>query len=114
MNKVVYNDSFGGFSLSKKAVEWLAENGREEIKPIINEELRKYPNDNCYFLYGIQRHDPDLVRCVETLGRAAEGDGGFVTSLSVHELKGNKYRIDFYDGLEHVIELEDEEYITIK
>jgi hypothetical protein len=32
MNKVVYNNCFGGFSLSVKAVKWLAENGHGKIK----------------------------------------------------------------------------------
>ena len=112
MNKVVYNDCFGGFSISKAAMEWLAENGREEIKAIAKNDLQEDPDDNygCYYCE-IQRHDPDLVRCVETIGHAASGR---YANLKVKELKGNIYRIDEYDGTEDVIEPEDEEYITIE
>jgi hypothetical protein len=51
------------------------------------------------------------VRCVETLGYAANGR---CAELAVRELKGNRYRIDKYDGSEEVYEPEDEEYITIE
>lgn len=111
MNKVVYNSKYGGYCLSLQAAEWLAENGREKIKVYVKEELRKKPNDRYgYWLYDIERHDPDLVRCVETLGRKANGG---LAELEVKELKGNRYRIDNYDGWAAVIEPEDEEYITI-
>lgn len=111
MNKVVYNSEYGGYCLSLQAAEWLAENGREKIKVYVKEELRKRPNDYYgYRLYDIVRHDPDLVRCVETLGRKANG---WLAELEVEELKGNRYRIDNHDGMEVVIEPEDEEYITI-
>ncbi len=112
MNKVVYNACFGGFSISKAATEWLAENGREEIKAIAKKKLQKHPDDNFYNRCSeIQRHDHDLVRCVETLGHAANGE---YANLQVRELKGNRYRIDIYDGNEDVFEPEDEEYITIE
>lgn len=112
MNKVVYNACFGGFSLSKVAMEWLAEHGREEIKTIAKKKLQEDPDNNSgYHCHEIERHDPDLVRCVEILGYAA--DGGYA-DLQVRELKGNRYRIDNYDGCEDVYEPEDEEYITIE
>ena len=113
-HKVVYNDCFGGFSLSVKAVKWLAENGHGKIKEIaqayLENSLDSYSSFGCY-LDGIDRHDPDLVRCVETLGKAA---GGKCACLNIAKLKGNRYRIDEYDGSEEVIEPEDEEYITIE
>jgi hypothetical protein len=111
MNKVVYNACFGGFSISAAAMKWLVENGREEIKAIAEEQLRKYPNETFgYHCTDIERHDPDLVRCVETLGSRANGR---CANLEVRELNGNRYRIDEYDGSEDVYEPEDEEYITI-
>ena len=112
MNKVVYNACFGGFSISLTAMKWLAENGRDEIKAIAKEYIRKYPNEEFGFhCWDIQRHDPDLVRCVETLGYKANGG---CADLEVRELKGNRYRIDEYDGSEEVYEPEDEDYITIE
>ena len=41
MNKVVYNACFGGFNISLKAMKWLAENGRDEIKDIAEKNLRE-------------------------------------------------------------------------
>ena len=111
MNKVVYNACDGGFCISLKAVKWLAENGRDEIKAIAEEYLRQSPYGTLFNCYEIQRHDPDLVRCVETLGYMA---GARFSNLKVRELKGNRYRIDEYDGYEEVYEPEDEEYTTIE
>lgn len=111
MNKVVYNACYGGFSISLTAMKWLAENGRDKIKAIAEEYLRKSPDQKFGFhCWDIQRHDTDLVRCVETLGYTANGR---YAELRVRELKGNRYRIDEYDGYEEVYEPEDEEYIII-
>lgn len=115
-HKVVYNNCFGGFSLSVKAVKWLAENGHGKIKEITQAYLKENEHDSysrygCH-LDGIDRHDPDLVRCVKTLGRKASG--GYCACLDIAELKGNRYRIDEYDGAETVYEPEDEDYITIE
>lgn len=111
MNKVVYNDTYGGFCLSVEAVKWLAENGHGDIKSIAEEEIKKSPAKYPGGVYGyhlsIKRHDKDLVRCVETLGRAA--NGGFA-KLAIHEIKGRLYRIENYDGWEDVYEPEDETY----
>ena len=112
MNKVVYNICFGGFSISLTAMKWLADNGRDEIKAIAGKYLRKSPNEAFGFhCDDIPRHDPDLVRCVETLGYEANGE---LADLKVRELKGNRYRINDYDGSEEVYEPGDEEYITIE
>ena len=112
MTKVVLNDCFGGFSISLTAMKWLAENGRDEIKAIAGTYLRKSPHEKFgVHCWDIQRHDPDLVRCVETLGYKANG---CCAKLKLRELKGNRYRIDEYDGYEEVYEPEDEEYITIE
>lgn len=108
----MYNACYGGYSLSLTAMKWLAENGRDEIKAIAGQYLRKSPDEKYGFHCDeIQRHDPDLVRCVETLGYEANGQ---CANLEVRELKGNRYRIDDYDGYEEVYEPEDEEYITIE
>ena len=115
MNKVVFNNCFGGFSLSVKAVKWLAENGHGKIKEKAQAYLKgmidRMSRFGCH-LEDIDRHDPDLVRCVETLGSLASG--GELAHLEIAELKGNRYRIDEYDGAETVYEPEDEDYITIE
>lgn len=114
MNKVVFNNCFGGFSLSVKAVEWLAENGHGKIKEKAQEYKKtsdRWARFGCH-LSGLDRHDPDLVRCVETLGNLKSSGG--LAHLEIAEIKGNRYRIAEYDGAEDVIEPEDENYITIE
>lgn len=34
-HKIVYNDCYGGYALSDKAVEWLSEHGSERTKKFI-------------------------------------------------------------------------------
>ena len=95
-HKVVYNDSFGGFSLSSKAVSWLQEKGLQFDG--------NYHQD-------IPRHDSLLVECVETLGKEASG---LYSNLVVAEIKGNQYRISVSGGWENVIEPDVWGFITIK
>lgn len=115
MNKVVFNNCCGYFSLSVDAVLWLARYGHGKIKDIAQKYLESIKKEHfqygCY-LYGIDRHDPDLVRCVETLGSHASGSEH--AHLEIAEIKGNCYRIDKYDGAETVYEPKDEGYITIE
>ena len=94
--KVVYNNCYGGFSLSKKAIDLYKElTGKsEEISA-----------------YGINRHDHALVKVVETLGAKADG---YLASLRIKEIKGNKYRIEEYDGIESVIEPDDIEWVEVE
>jgi hypothetical protein len=94
MNKVVYNGDYGGYGLSKEAKQWLKNH-------FVAEED----------IYGLDRHHPLLVQCVEALGEAANDE---CSCLKVKELKGNKYVIKYYDGWATVIEPDDIEWITIK
>jgi hypothetical protein len=111
MNKVVYNACYGGFSLSKRAVKWLAENGRDHIKAIALAELEQNPNEDFGYHLGMRRHDPDLVRCVETLGAEASGT---CACLEIEEIDGNQYRIEEYDGYETVMQPKNYRFITIE
>lgn len=104
MHKVVYNNCFGGFSLSKEAVK-LAKSYAEFGSPWhdVNKEYG--------FIYGIERHDKILVRVVEELGEAASG---MCASLVVEEIPENVYRIDEYDGCEEVQVPDSIEWVFIK
>lgn len=94
MSKIVYNACYGGFSLSKKALE-LA----RSLAPNTPAWLEKYPEDS------IERHDLILVEIVELLGKEA---GGQCSDLRIAELpSGTMYRIDSYDGMEEVATPED-------
>jgi hypothetical protein len=89
MFEVVYNDCYGGFSLSNKALNWLKENGMDL-------------GDNCYPLDSeLPRHHPLLVKCVKELGQEA---GNQYSNLVIAEVssKSGKYLIREYDGLEWV------------
>jgi len=87
MTKIVYNACYGGFVLSKKAVEryW---------------EIKGEPRPEHWWDDDLQRTDPILVQVVEVVGEGA--NGGF-SYLNIRELPaGTLYRIDEHDGMEWV------------
>ena len=109
MAKVVINKCFGGFTLSKKAVEWLEERGVLST-PYLQDELKRtkawmkqtldsyVPND-----MGIARDNPLLVECVETLKKKAFYSG--VSKLVVEEVDGTldkDFFIREHDGYERI------------
>jgi hypothetical protein len=87
MAKVVYNSTFGGFSLSQLAADLLAKRkgwDESDTRPTL------------------PRHDADLVAVVEALG--CETASGDFAALAIWELPdGARYRIDEYDGSESVM-----------
>lgn len=101
-NKVVYNACYGGFSVSRKAAERLAQLGA----PGMAQELEQANNDPSTFgdyfgAYDVARHDRRLVQVVEELGKEASG---MFARLEIIELNSNRYRIREYDGIESVEE----------
>lgn len=92
-HKVVYNRCYGGYGLSKAALELYVKLGG-----------KGYGN------FRIARHDPLLVAVVEQLGEKANGDWA---KLAIYEIKGKLYRIKEYDGCEEVIEPDDLEWTVI-
>jgi hypothetical protein len=87
VTKIVYNRCYGGFGLSKAAWERYVELGGQAESE-----------------YDVSRTDPILVQVVEELGEDANG---MCAELLIYDLPtGTKYRIEEYDGLEH-IETED-------
>jgi len=98
-NAVVYNTTWGGFSLSKKAIALL--------EAVMGEEVDDWdfrPGEK----YG--RHHPALIWVVETLGSEANGH---VAKLAVEKISGSKYRIDEYDGAESVLTPSQMRWISI-
>ena len=105
MTKVVYNQCFGGFSLSDKAVRRYGELKGVEI---LSEGTYYYVEDgrrNYFWYWDIERDDPALVRVVEEMGE--EADGRYADLVVVDIPAGTRYRIREYDGREW-IETEDE------
>ena len=105
-NKVVYNDCFGGFSISRACAERMAELGNKEAQSMIENAAHRFHG----FIYETPRHDSTLVQAVEELGGDASGD---MSELRIYELSGDKYFIDEYDGSETVVEPKDVCWITV-
>lgn len=114
-HKVVYNNCFGGFSLSKKAGEWLLEHNIEEpYKSAIEDDIQKIndPESIITSVYSeIPRHHSLLVQCVEELGKAANGE---CAKLVIEEIYSNIYKIDEYDGNETIITRDTIDWVVIK
>ena len=96
--KIVINKCYGGFGLSKEAVEAIAKE-----KGI---ELGKWNNSFKFYEgfseYDIHRNDPVLIKVVETMGEAANGR---CAELSIVEIPdGVEWVIGEYDGREWVAE----------
>ena len=103
MTKVVYNNCFGGFSISRECCEWLAERGVTDcIDQISIASAQDGDEDLNYFWWDGDRHDSLLVMAVEELGSNIASGGA--AQLAVTEIKGNKYIIKEYDGSESIIE----------
>ena len=86
--KIVINSCFGGFSLSKEAYEFLG---------------LKWDDYGYAYIDDAKRTDPDLIRCVETLG--SEKASGFCAELHVIEIPDDvEWKIYDYDGIESVHE----------
>lgn len=102
MYKVVINNCYGGFGLSRKAVEMLQD--------------LKHENGDKNFIYSqlsdeLPRHDSDLVKVVETLGKEASSS---FANLEVEEIYSRLYKIDEYDGLERIDEINDSDIRIIQ
>ena len=82
--KVVINKCYGGYSLSKKAYEYL---GLEW---------------DGYGYLDMKRDDPKLVACVETLGNKANGTHAELAAVEIPD--DVDYIIEEYDGFEHIAE----------
>ncbi len=90
--KVVYNNCYGGYSLSKAAYEELG----------LDWDDYGYSN--------IPRHDLRLVAMVEKLGAAADGRNA---NLKIANIDGNKYMIDEYDGNESVVTPDSQDWVVV-
>jgi len=106
MKKVVYNACFGGFSISKKCAQFMADRGNTEAIDMIDNVGERWHGR----LWDTPRHDAILIMAVEALGSEASDD---MSDLAVRELKGNRYIIDEYDGSESVVEPHNIQWIKI-
>jgi len=108
MHKIVINDDFGGFSLSRKAFHRLRELGQKDalLEPDFGEcwlDGSGPRNDGIdSFLRDIPRDDSLLIQVVEELG--VDANGG-CASLKIVEIPDDiDWEIDEYDGNESIDE----------
>lgn len=107
--KVVINRCFGGFGLSEDAQkEYLRRKGlKYRTEPSGYQSLPDYiyiedgtKEGKFFSAYEIERDDPILVEIVEKWGDRANGE---YAKLEVEEIAtGVMYRIEEYDGNEHI------------
>ncbi len=129
--KVVINQCYGGFSLSPKAVKWIAD---KQGRPcyFFNHEYvggkgvyvrcEGFPEGYSFWVafdvpeapeykdykehahpYSYEdRHNPLLVQAVEELGEEANGSCAELKIVDIPD--GTDYVISEYDGMEHVAE----------
>lgn len=99
LKEIVLNKYYGGFSLSRKAIELGASLSQ---KPCWQEELA-YANSNpdCISFQpgNLSRTDATLIRVVRELGAEANGR---TAQLEIEEICCDKYRICDHDGLEWI------------
>jgi hypothetical protein len=96
--KIVINDDFGGFGLSKMAIESYA--SRKGLT--LGKWNQTYGYFDDFMDRDIPRNDKDLVEIVESLGNLANG---FCASLRIVEIPdGVEWHISEYDGIEHIAE----------
>lgn len=113
MAKVVYNACFGGFGLSRKAAERLAQLGLEGMEQEIEgaSSMSKLLGDSYNIPEGVPRHHPLLVQVVEEFGPEASG---VFADLQIENIRGKKYIINEYNGSESVQTPSDIEWIIVK
>lgn len=110
MTKIVYNACFGGFGLSKEAVQRYGEIKGLNLVFIQDDtftDLGRWhrdgnPDYEYYFdVNSIERTDPALVQVVEELGEKANDR---YSDLQIEDLDpGTRYYIDEYDGHETIM-----------
>ena len=123
MYKVVFNNCYGGFNLSKEAVDWLEDHCKDnELRELIKSVKSDIMSDDiisnkylhiCYSVvdwFDKRRHHSDLIAVVEALGNAASGD---CAALCIAKIDSKQYRIDEYDGAEEIVTPDGEDWIFI-
>lgn len=96
--KVVINRCYGGFNLSQKATEYLAERGHKEAAEHMKRFAAESIGGRWWGFREILRADPLLIEVVEKLGKEANGE---CAKLEVEEIEFNVENfIREYDGME--------------
>ena len=70
MTEVVINGCYGGFSLSREAIKYMADKGCSKSKELLNKDRETYNE----FLKTSDRYNPLLVEAVKVLVKKLTGD----------------------------------------
>ena len=93
--KIVFNGAYGGYGIP------------DEVGKKYN-EIAGTNYKSTWDMEDIPRHDKLLVQLVEEYFAS-----GGETDLLITEIKGNRYRIEEYDGWESVVEPDDIDWIEV-
>lgn len=99
--KIVINRCFGGFGLSKKAIDMYAK--KKGLNPGKWNDSYDYYEDGDFYDRDIPRNDSLLVEIVETLGNESWGKHAKLKVVEIPD--GILWQIEEYDGFEHVAEV---------
>jgi len=123
MTKVVYNNRYGGFSISEKCAKHMADRGCKYALRLLKRYDAELESERCWFGYWDgDRHDPLLVEAVETIGFGSGADDGEhagsrlsrESQLQIAKVASGRYFIREYDGGETVIEPQDIDWIVVQ
>jgi hypothetical protein len=94
---VIINKCYGGYGLSNEAIAlYLTKKGIE-----YSFDGRNFiVDDQRFFVYTIQRHDPVLIEVIKELGNKANGSCAELQIISIPKHAG--YSLDEYDGMETI------------
>ena len=103
VTKSVINRVYGGFDLSDEAYGFIAKNKGWQYACNDYDHIYFITGINdCMYACDLNRDDPDLVQCLETLGEAANG---IRSELKIVEIPSDvDWVICEYDGIEWIAE----------
>jgi hypothetical protein len=124
--RVVYNDCYGGFSLSNRAFDMLVarrcgivveENQKisealDMMGPLEREKWKQFRRQYNSINTGVARHDPDLLAVIDELGM--ERASGSLAQLKIAEIEGDRYIIREHAGVERVVTPADIRWIRVR
>jgi len=110
---VAYNDCEGEFSLSRAALEWLADRGVIKAHEILN-ELDDEHGNVCVdeTMLDMKRHSSLLILCIENIGSLRAS--GIGSMIRIRTILSNRYMIKNMGGIETVLTPDDIIWIEVE
>ena len=103
VTKIAINSNYGRFELSDEAYSFIAKKkGWQHACDDYDHSYFISGNSDYMYAFDLNRDDPDLIQCLETLGEAANS---IYSELKIVEIPGNvDWMICEYDGAEWIAE----------